>query len=189
MEIEKLKGSLLSEARAEADRIVAAAEADAKAMLSAERDRLSALTSEAEKSVEKMLEEQRSERIAWARLEAKRILAEAREDAIKGVVEQFFEELRKVRKAPEYKRFMKRAVPEAAKELGKGSKVHIVKGDKAALPKMNGVKVVEDLKGLGGALVESADGRIRMDLTLETQFDSRRDELRKSISDKLFGGK
>jgi vacuolar-type H+-ATPase subunit E/Vma4 len=54
---------------------------------------------------------------------------------------------------------------------------------------MNGVKVVEDLKGFGGALVESADGKIRMDLTLETQFDSRRDELRKSISDKLFGGK
>jgi vacuolar-type H+-ATPase subunit E/Vma4 len=189
MEIEKLKGSLLSEAKADADKIVSSAESDAKAMLLEERAKLSALKSEAEKSVEKMLAEQSNERVAWARLEAKRVLAEAREDAIKGVIERFFDELKKVRKTPEYKRFLKNSVPSASKELGKGAAVHIVKGDKPALPKMNGVRVVEDLKGLGGALVESSDGKIRIDLTLETQFESRRDELRKSISDKLFGGK
>jgi vacuolar-type H+-ATPase subunit E/Vma4 len=157
-------------------------------MLSEERAKLSALKSEAEKSVEKMLDERSNERIAWARLEAKRVLAEAREDAIKSVIEQFFDELKKVRKTPEYKKFLKKSVPLAANELGKGARVHIVKGDKTALPKMNGVKIVEDLKGLGGALVESSDGKIRIDLTIEMQFDSRRDELRKSISDKLFGG-
>ena len=82
MEIEKLKGSLLSEAKAEAEKTVKSAEADAKAMLSEERAKLSALKSEAEKSVEKSLEEQKNERIAWARLEAKRVLAEAKERAV-----------------------------------------------------------------------------------------------------------
>lgn len=189
MEIEKLKGSLLSEARAEADKIVETAQADAKAMLSEERARLSALKENAEKEVEKTLEEQSNERIAWARLEAKRVLAEAREDAIKGVIEQFFDELGSVRKSAEYKKFMKKSVPDAAKELGKGTTVHIAKGDKTALPKMNGTKVVEDLKGMGGALLESSDGKIMIDLTVETLFESKRDELRKKISDKLFGGK
>jgi len=189
MEIEKLKGSLLSEAKAEAEKIVEAAEADAKAMLSEEKAKLSALKSEAEKNVEKTLEEQRNERIAWGRLEAKRVLAEAREDAIKGVIELFFDELKNVRKTPEYKKFLKKSLPDAAKELGKGTRVHIIKGDRSALPRMNGTKVVEDLKGLGGALLESSDGKIRIDLTIETLFESRRDELRKEIYDKLFGGK
>ncbi|MBD3210403.1 hypothetical protein GF318_03405 [Candidatus Micrarchaeota archaeon] len=189
MEIEKLKGSLLSEAEAEAEKIVGTAQADAKAMLSTERAKLSALREKAEEEVEKTLEEQRNERIAWARLEAKRVLAEAREDTIAGVIDQFFQELKNVRKSADYKKLLKESVPSAAKELGKGSVVHVVKGDKAKLPKITGAKVKEDLKGLGGALVESPGGSIRIDLTLETLFESRRDELRKSISDKLFGGK
>ncbi|MBU0532143.1 V-type ATP synthase subunit E [Candidatus Micrarchaeota archaeon] len=189
MEIEKLKGSLLSEAKAEAEKIIEAAQANAKVMLNEERAKLSALKSEAEENVEKNLEEQRKERIAWARLEAKRVLAEAREDAIKGVIEQFFTELNAVKKTNEYKNFLKRAVPQAVKEFGKGTRVHVLKSDKAALPKMNGTKIVTDLTGLGGASVESADGKIKIDLTLETLFESRRDEIRKQISDKLFGDK
>jgi vacuolar-type H+-ATPase subunit E/Vma4 len=144
---------------------------------------------EAEKDVEKNLTEQSNERIAWARLEAKRVLAEAREDSIKGVIEDLFTELKSVRKTAEYKKFLKKSVPAAAKELGRNTRVHIVKGDKTHLPKMNGVKVVEDLKALGGVLLESSDEKIRIDLTLERLFESRRDELRKQISDKLFGGK
>ena len=62
-----------------------------------------------------------------------------------------------------------------------------MKGDKSLIPALKGAKVVEDLHGFGGALLESADGKIRMDLTLETLFESRRDEIRKKIYEKLFG--
>ena len=83
--------------------------------------------------------------------------------------------------------FLKKEVTKAVAELGKGSTVHVLKGEKKLLPKLDAA-VVEDLQGLGGAMVEGADGKIRMDLTLETLFDSRRDEIRKHISEKLFGG-
>ncbi len=189
MGIEKLKHSLLSEAKEEAQQIVQTGQSHVDGMLKEEKAKEAAMKDRAEKDVEKSLEEQRNERIAWARLEAKRINAEAREDAIKNVLEEFFNALARSRKSPEYKRFMKDAIPAAAAELGGKVTVHVVKGDKALVPKSRSMKVVEDLDGLGGTLVESADGRIRMDLRLETLVDTRRDEIRKQIAGELFGGK
>jgi len=187
MGIEKLKNSLLSEASGEAEKIVKTAEAHVKGMLKEERTKLKAKEADADTEIEKLLEERRNERAAWARLEAKRITAEAKEDAIKNVLEDFFQDLKKVRKSPQYSKFLKTAVADAVAELGKGAKVHVLKGEKKLLPKL--ANVVEDLQGLGGALVETQDGKIRMDLTLETLFDSRRDEVRKQIYGGLFGGK
>jgi V/A-type H+/Na+-transporting ATPase subunit E len=189
MGIEKLKGSLLAEANEDAQKIVGSAESHVRSMVEEERSKGSAMKKEAEKDVEKQLDEQRNERIAWARLESKRIIAEAREDAIQNVVEEFFDSLGSVRKTPEYKKFLAKAVVEAAGELGGDVSVHIVKGDKALIPAIKGAKVSEDLEVLGGAIVETADGNIRIDLTLETLFETRRDETRKRIYEKLFGGK
>ncbi len=187
MGIEKLKGSLLSEASEDAQKIVEAAETHVKGMLEEERSRKASMKKDAEKDVARLLDEQRNERIAWARLESKRITAEAREDAIEGVLEDFFESLKKMRKTPDYKKFLARAIASGSEELGGGSvTVHLAKGDKALVPEYKG-KVVEDLEGLGGAILESADGKIRIDMTLETLFESKRDEIRKKVYEKLFG--
>jgi vacuolar-type H+-ATPase subunit E/Vma4 len=188
MGIEKLKGSLLSEAQEDAQKIVQGAEEQAKRTADEEGERRSRMKKDAEADLERMLSEQRNERLAWARLESKRVMTESREDAIKNVLEEFFDALKGARKSPEYKRFLAAAVASASAEMGPGSVVHVVKGDKALLGALKGAKIAEDLEGLGGALVESSSGKIRIDLTLETQFESRRDEIRKKISDKLFGG-
>jgi len=189
MGIEKLKGSLLSEANEDAQKIVQSAEAHVSGMLDEERSRKAAMKKDAEKEVARLLEEQRNERIAWARLESKRVIAEAKEDAIKGVLEDFFDALKGARKTPEYKRFLGKAVLEAVSELGGDVVIHILKGEKPLIPAVKGSKVVEDLDALGGAMVETSDGKIRVDLTLETLFESKRDDVRKSIYEKLFGGR
>lgn len=188
MGIERLKGSLLSEAKEDAGKIIQAAEAHVARMVEEERSRKEASKKEADKDIERLLEEQRNERIAWARLESKRVLAEAREDAIKGVIGDVFDSLAKARKTPEYKKFLARSIPQAAAELGAGPTVRVCKGDRALVPEIKGAKVVEDLEGLGGAIVESADGKIRIDLTIETMFETSRDEIRKRIHERLFGG-
>ena len=188
MEIEKLKGSLLSEANRDAQAIKNEATEKSKKMLEEERARLSSQKKEAEAEVERLLVDEKNERVAWARLESKRILAEAREDAIKNVIEDIFNELESVRKTAEYKKFIQKAANESASELGSKITIHVVKGDKA-LVKVSGAKVIEDLDALGGIIAETADGKVRMDMTLETLFDNRRDEIRKTISDNIFGGK
>lgn len=188
MGIERLKGSLLSEASEDAKKIVEAAESHVSRMVEDERSRKASMKKDADREIEKLLEEQRNERIAWARLESKRILAESREDAIKGVLEEFFDSLEGARKTPEYKKFLAKAVPQAASELGGSVTVRVLKGDKALLPAIKGAKVNEDLDALGGAIVETSDGKIRIDLTLETLFEAQRDEIRKTIYEKLFKG-
>jgi vacuolar-type H+-ATPase subunit E/Vma4 len=127
--------------------------------------------------------------LAWARLESKRIIAEAREDAIKNVLEDFFELLQKAKKSKEYKKFLGNAITQAAADLGQAVTIHVLSGDKSLVPPIKGAKVVEDLDALGGAIVESADGKVIIDLTLETVFETRRDEIRKQVYEKLFGDK
>lgn len=189
MGIERLKGSLISEAREEADKITGAAREQADGILGAEHSKCLAMRKEADASVKKLLDELRSERIAWARLESKRIMAEAKEDAIKGVLDDLFEALEASRKGAEYKRYMAKSVNAAIAELGAGATIHVVRGDKALVPAVKGARVVEDLDSLGGVLAESADGKIRMNFTLETLFESNRDGVRKQVYDLLFGGK
>ncbi len=190
MGIEKLTSSLLKEADEEAAKIVEAAEWHVKKMKEDERSKRSVLKKGAEKETEKLLSEQRNERLAWARLEAKRITAEAREDAISGAIDDFFTSLKEVKKSKEYKDFLSRNVSAAVKELsGMKLTVRVGKGDKNLLPKLpNGCKVATDLDALGGAVIETQDGKMKVDLTLETLFELRRDELRKMIAEKLFSG-
>jgi vacuolar-type H+-ATPase subunit E/Vma4 len=188
MGIEKLTSSLLKDAETEAANIIKAAEGHIKKMKEDERAKIASLKKEAETDVEKILREQRNERLAWARLEAKRIISEAKEDAINSAIDDIFSSLRELKKSKEYGSFMSKEVSSALKELGEKATVHVVKSDRKLLPKLpKGCKVLTDLDALGGAVIESKDGKMKVDLTLETLFELRRDELRKMISGELFG--
>jgi len=189
MGIEKLKGSLLSEAQGNVQAIESSAHTEAKAIIADEHARCMTIREEAGTELVRLLEEQRNERLAWARLESKRIIAESKEDAIKNVLEMFFEELEGARKGAEYKKFLARSAAAAVEEFGKETVIHVLKGEKTLLPGMKDVKVLDDLAGLGGLMAEGSGGRIRLDFTLETLFETRRDDIRKQIYDKIFGAK
>ncbi len=187
MGIEKLTGSLVGEANQGAQEIVKTAQWHVDQMLKEEQSKEDELKGKASAEVKARLEAQRNERLAWARLEAKRVIAEAREDAITNNLESFFEELKNARKAAAYKSFLEKSVAEAVKELGGACTVHVAKSDAAMLGKLHDCKVVTDLEALGGAIVESEDRSVRIDLRLETLFDLGRDGLRKEVHDLLFG--
>lgn len=190
MGLERLTSSLLKDADEEAAKIVQAAEWHIKKMKEEERSKHTALKKEAEKEIEKILSEQKNERLAWARLEAKRINAEAREDAINSAIDAFFSSLKDLKKSKEYKNFLSKNVSAAVKELG-GMKliVRVRKDDKKLLPKLpKNCKVANNLDAFGGAVIETQDGKMKVDLTLETLLELRRDELRKMIDAQLFGG-
>jgi V/A-type H+-transporting ATPase subunit E len=189
MGIERLTSSLLLEANKEAEDIVSAAESHVQKMLEEERSRNEELRKEMAEEARNTIENLRNERVAWAKLEAKRIVAEAKEDAINNVLHEFFEELKKARKTKAYKTYISNRIKDAVDEFGSGSlSVHVRKGEKSLVPKKKGIKIVEDLDSLGGAIVESKDGKVRMNLTLETIYEAKKDALRKKVSDKLFGG-
>lgn len=193
MGIERLTSSLLMEANKESAEIVKAAETHVQKMVSEEQSKNEDLAKKAGAEVEQLLAGMRNERIAWARLEAKRILAEAKEDAIANSLEGFFASIEKSRSSAEYKEFMAAAAKSAANELGSGATIRVRTGEAKLVPKLKGMKVEEGLDALGGVLAESRDGKVMVNLTIETVFESKRDDLRRRVSEHLFketgGGK
>jgi vacuolar-type H+-ATPase subunit E/Vma4 len=187
MGIEKLSSALINEANEEATKIISGAKAQVDVLVKEERKRESEAKAVAESEINSTLAEQRNERLAWARLEAKRINAEAKEDAIIASTDELYDMVPELRKSSEYKNYLSTSVDAAVKELGGKATVHVLKGEKKLLKVK--VPVVEDLDGLGGALVESNDGKMRVDLRLETRFETESDELRRELSAKLFGSK
>jgi vacuolar-type H+-ATPase subunit E/Vma4 len=187
MGVEKLTTSLVGEASKEAEEIVKTAQWHVDKMLSDEQSKESSFKEEAKTEVKSRLDEQKNERLAWARLEAKRIIAESKEDAISNSLEDFFSQLKGICKEKSYKTFLKKSVQDAVKELGGKPVVHITKADATALGKVNGCKVISDLDALGGAIVEAEDKSVRIDLRLETLFELQRDNLRKEVYERLFG--
>lgn len=188
MGIEKLTTSLREEAQREAQAIIRDAESSVERMVSESNAKRVVLLKHAEEEARLLIDEERKERVAWARLEAKRILTEAKEDMIREVLNDFFALLKSVRKQPSYKEFLRKIVSKATEELKAQAGdviVYCTKEDKALLPDTK-AKVVPTLDSFGGAIVESADGAIRVDLTLESLFENKRDELRSLIYKKLF---
>ncbi|MEM2909168.1 MAG: V-type ATP synthase subunit E [Candidatus Bilamarchaeaceae archaeon] len=185
MGIERLTSSLLKEAEQESVKIIESAKWHVEEMVKEERKKEAEMRKKAEEEVKRLLEEQRTERLAWARLEGKRIIADAKEDAIRAAIDTIYESASEIRKTKEYATFLSKSVEEAVQELGGQAKVHVLKGEKKLLQKIK-AEVLENLEGLGGALVESADGKTVVDLRLETALELRSDALRREIAALLF---
>ncbi|MDO8553879.1 MAG: V-type ATP synthase subunit E [Candidatus Micrarchaeota archaeon] len=189
MGIEKLTSSLLSEAKNEANEIVKAAEWHVEKMFSEEKAKRVILLKNAEEDAGHLIGEYEQERVAWSRLEAKRVIAEGKEDAVREALDRFFDILATLRKSPEYKNFLKNAMKSAIEQLkGTSATVHCVKGEKSLFSSLvnSNTKVVEDLDSLGGFVVESSDRKSKVDATFESIFESKKDDLRKYFYERLF---
>lgn len=188
MTMNKLISSLVSDAKKEAEGAIKSAESEVDKLVSEEKAKRAILLKNAEEECSRILSDQKRERVAWARLEARRLAAEAKEDSIKSVLDEMYGMLSDLRKTSEYADFMKAAVSKASDELGSGDELvlHVAKGDRKYASKFKG-KVFEDLDSVGGLMVERADGKVCVNFTLESMLETRKDELRKKIYEKLFG--
>lgn len=185
MGIEKLTSTLLKEGEEESNKIIETAKWHVQKMIEDERAKQQERKATVEEEVKKLFNEERNERLAWARLEGKRIIAEAKEDAIKQAMDELYELAPQIRKSDEYARWLAREVSKAVGEFSGKAIVRVVAGDKKLLSKIS-AKVEEDLHALGGAVVESADGKMRVDLRFETLFESRSDDIRRKLASELF---
>lgn len=186
MDIGRLTSGILAEARKEAKAITDAAEAQKGRLLDDEGRKVSLLLSGAEDEAAKFVAAQERERIAWAKLEAKKISGEARESVVRTAMDGLYKQLASFRRDKRYGNFLNARVASAIKELSAPKPlVHVCKGDSRLLKGVS-AKVVEDLSGMGGAIVESSDGSVRVDYTLETLFEDKRELLRKKVYERMF---
>lgn len=187
MTLKNLKEALAQEAQAQAGSILSKAQAEASGILEAEKSRALSDRKSAQDLLEKSLLLHQQERLAWAHLEERRILAEAREDAIRASIDTLYS-LLKAEKGNAYPGYLKRTLGKAIAAMGKGCIVHGTKKDAIRLKAIARVPMKADLpEGLGGLIAESADGKIRFNGTLEARMEMLHGELRKRVYEKLFG--
>ncbi len=191
MGLNDLKKEMRRKAEREAARLISEQKEKDDALLADARKEGRRVVEEAKKEVGLMVENEKNEQIAAARLQAKKIINDAKEDVVERALGQAFEELKKLRNEREYRALLASLIKEGTHEIGKDAVVYVKKNDaKLARGLGLGVKLVDKhIDCAGGALIESRDGRVRMDNTFEARFEEMKESLRKEVFTRIFGKK
>jgi len=196
--IEMLSSAILSEARSEADQLLAEArekveaiKKQAEAQAAAER---AAILENAQKDAERI----RRQGIATAQINARTLQLEHREKLLDNVFEATRRQLPTIQQWSEYGEIARRLLREALMHLG--AKKAQIKADETTrrllsakildeISKEVNVELVfgDKLTHSTGVIVETEDGRLRYDNTLETRLSRMQNELRTPVYHLLMG--
>ena len=169
---QRMRKDALKEAEGESEKIVKEAEAQAKALVESSRQK-----SEDEASL-------KQSQVSAARLEAKKRIAEARDELVAHHLADVREALREFADSSKYDGVLKDLASAGASALG--GKVRIL-ARKKDLPKLKkwGYTDLDELDCWGGCIVVTTDGRIRMNQTFEALYEQGLEKLRQGIFEEL----
>ncbi len=158
---------ILDNAHAQGERTLEAARAEAQAFSSAEA----------------------SSRLTSCQLEASRHLIESREEAVRQCLDQVWAWYAQSPRRAGYAAKLKGWAQKALDELdAPGAVLRANEADSEILRSADFKVSKKTLECAGGVRVETSDGRIAVDYTLESQFERKREELLHLIHQKLFAG-
>ncbi len=185
--LKDLEEHLLTKVRAKGEQEVKQAEKEiAKQLKETEEKWKKEMEKSRERIKARLLEEER-ERLSWARLEERRMLAEAKEEVLDEAFEEFKKELSGFTAKKEYTTWLNKMIEKGLKELGNESGViHVKKGDKKKVKAKKGVTIKEDVDVIGGVIIESKDGKIRIDLSIDAFVRQHEDEIKKELYKHIF---
>ena len=145
---------------------------------------------------EREAESIRKQILGSAELEARNGTLRSLEDASKRVIQDSLAAVAEKRPAA-YEKALAKLISEGARVIGKDSTVHCNARDRKAvgsivkeLNSRSGLKLSvgeKDIDATGGVILQSEDGTIRYDNTLEARLDRIRPQLRREIVDALSG--
>ncbi|MDG6985553.1 MAG: hypothetical protein JRM73_02255 [Nitrososphaerota archaeon] len=188
MGLEEIIARISQEASDQAGKIVADANAEASRILADAKARADSELSSAKAQAEREVREEKLRSVASARLAAKRELLQAREDVIRRYEAGIADALDDFAKSDDYPKFLIKVIDDGVSKIGKDAKVQVNAHDKALL---KGKKVAaevskEEIDCKGGAIISSADGRRRVDNTVESLLRERGDAIRLKLLDQVF---
>jgi V/A-type H+-transporting ATPase subunit E len=143
---------------------------------------------------ERKIEIERHQRLYRAREEVKAGLAQVREEYLQRALAAARDELARRRDRVGYPDVQEKLVLEALETLGESAgRIHVDPRDEALLRAMlarlpDGPLVVPDLETAGGVVVESADGRVRVDNTFDSRLVRAGEVYRRELFDRFSGG-
>lgn len=186
MGLNELRQEINKQASAETRKIRHDAEAEAGKILGEAREQAKALLAkEAEKTKAEVA--QKEVGVYAARLTAKKIVADARNAVLDEALKEVKRELAKIAESRDYPKLFEQLAEEGKRIIGKDCVLHVNKRD-AQLAKKYG-DVAATLDSIGGVVVTSHDGRLRIDNSFEALLEEHANELKQLAFEQFFAKK
>ncbi len=147
------------------------------------------IEAQAKKSAKGRAESERNERIAAAKLKARKIVNSAKDEVVDSILQECWKDFVKITKQKSYSKLLRKLIEEGVSEVGKGAVVYTNSSGKKVAKKLRvkGVKIAsKTIDCEGGAVISSKDGKVSVRSTLKDIFESRRDELRSAAYKEAF---
>ncbi len=196
--IKMLSRSILTDAQAEADKILEEAKAKAGTVKQRAEEQAKAERAQILEDATREAERLRGQVVATTQLKARTQILENREKVLNDVFKAAHEQLATIQQWSEYKDIAQSLLREALVQL-KGTDV-VVRADKTTMKLLNDeaiqkvakefnikIQVGEMLEHGVGVIVETADGHLNYDNTLETRLNRMQNSARSAVYHLLMG--
>lgn len=200
--VEKIISKITESAKASADEVIAEGKEKADKILADAGARADEIKANIIKEGQRQSEQEKKRIIADAKIKAKRVKLDAREEVIKEAFAQAMEELNDVDKA-KYEAFLVSTAKQSSIDIGGGDVELLVRTeDKAILePKLaemskdvtvaigleTSVSVAGDTINQPGVVARADGGRVEVSNTFESRTERMRSGLRTEVAKVLFG--
>jgi vacuolar-type H+-ATPase subunit E/Vma4 len=186
MGFEELAGELSKGAEAEGRKLIHAAEKNAGKIVEDAKEKAEEAVKAAKKEATEFAKQEASERTTSAKLAAKKAVDEARDEAVEASMGQLWQKFKSdSMKKSVYPGLIEKLVAEGMAELGTSNAIVYARSEDAQYVKVEETRKLPS-EYCGGVIVESKDGKVRVNKTLEEIFAQKKPALRKEIYDRLF---
>ncbi len=187
MGLEEMLSAIKTNAAAQQDKIIADARTEAERIEAEAKSKSETLIAQSRSQSEKDVVEDRIRSIASFKLEAKRKMLEAKDEVMRAYEEQATAFLNDFTKSPEYKNFLLKVTKDGAFQIGSDATVQVNARDRNILNGSGFQLSPDPINSIGGAIITSADAKRRVDNTVESIFNDRKQELRLELMKQVFG--
>lgn len=187
MTIENIIRKIQSETSAEVTKIINDAQQQAKELVAEANKSFTEKQAQIESQGKKRVTIIRNIHLSEARRTARRTELSAKEEIINQCFQQASEKLRALT-GVEYKKVMDRLISESMELIGDKGVVTLTREeDKTILSSYPNLKIKDSIvPGLGGLIIESADGKIIVDNTFNAIVERKKEDIRTEVANILY---
>jgi len=195
--IDKITEKIAAGSKGEADGIMKEAKSKTNEITSEAKKKAEALKAEIVDRGERDGERERLRIIANAKLQARKIKLEAKEDVIKEAFKMAEDQLEEIGSSGQYSSILAALIKEAQAVVGEDIEVIARKDDSKVLTTEYLNKLAADTKSrielspdaidtIGGVIVKAKDGKAEVNNTIEMRMERMRGDLRPKVAGALF---
>ncbi len=183
MSLESLVEEIRQHAEAELKATIDQQKAEGVRIVQDRDRRISELRAASQRATDIEVGREKAQRVAAAKLQARKLLYEAREERLENGLQETRTLLAGFTSSPQYPAVLKRMVEVATASLGKQLRISGRAEDAAGLQKAAGKSFDPTPRPiLGGLVAETADGNRRLNLSFDELLRLREDEVRELLA-------